>query len=110
MDFILTLHWGWWVGFVLLVIVLLVWLLAKRFYLTLKYKDEDLVEDLLDERFWRGMTAEQLRDALGEPLDIDEEALKTKTKSVWKYEQTGKNRYGLKIRLEDGIVVGWTQK
>jgi len=76
----------------------------------MKYQDEKLIENLLDEKFWRGQTAEQLRDSLGEPLDIDQKALKTKVKEVWKYEQTGKNRYGLKIKLEDGVVVGWDQK
>lgn len=92
------------------VVVIIFLLLAKRIWLTMKYKNETLVDDLLDERFWRGQTAEQLRDALGEPLDIDQTVLKTKVKEVWKYEQKGKNRYGLRIRLEDGIVVGWTQK
>jgi len=102
--------WYWWLAIAVAVCLVILVLVAKRLRLTMKYDDEELVEQLLDEKFWRGMTAEQLRDALGEPLDIDEEALKTKTKSVWKYDQTGKNRYGLKIRLEDGIVVGWTQK
>lgn len=78
--------------------------------LTMKYRDEQLVQNLLDERFWQGQTAEQLRDSLGEPLDIDQKVLKTKVKEIWKYEQTGKNRYGLKITLDDGIVVSWDQK
>jgi len=76
----------------------------------MKYQDEKLVEDLLDETFWQGQTAEQLRDSLGEPLDIDQRVLKTKVKEVWKYEQTGKNRYALKITLDDGVVVSWDQK
>ncbi len=102
--------WYWWLVIVLALFALLSVLLARRMQLTMKYKDEELVENLLQERFWRGQTAEQLRDSLGEPLDIDQKVLKTKVKEVWKYEQTGKNRYGLKIKLDNGVVVGWDQK
>lgn len=102
--------WYWWLAAVIVFCLVVFVLIARRLRLTMKYQDEALVEQLLDEKFWRGMTAEQLRDALGEPLDIDQTALKTKIKEVWKYDQKGKNRYGLKIRLEDGVVVGWEQK
>lgn len=102
--------WYWWLAIVLIIFIALSIMLAKRMRLTMKYKDEALVQDLLDEMFWQGQTAEQLRDALGEPLDIDQRVLKTKVKEVWKYEQTGKNRYGLKITLDDGVVVSWDQK
>lgn len=102
--------WYWWLCIALVIVLGLFLLLAKRIHLTMKYKDETLVDNLLEERFWVGQTAEQLRDALGEPLDLDQTVLKTKVKEVWKYDQTGKNRYGLKIKLEDGVVVGWEQK
>jgi hypothetical protein len=92
------------------VFLLLLWVLRKRIRLMLKYKSDDLVDELMAETFWVGQTADQLRDALGEPLDIDQKVLKTKTKEVWKYEQVGKNRYSLKIKLDDGVVVGWDQK
>lgn len=85
-------------------------MLAKRAKLMMKYKDEKLIERLMEEKFWVGQTKEQLIDSLGEPLDVDEKVLKTKVKEVWKYEQTGKNRYGLKVKLDDGVVVGWDQK
>lgn len=102
--------WYWWLAIVLVMLIMVCLLLARRMRLTMKYRDEQLVQNLLDERFWQGQTAEQLRDSLGEPLDIDQKVLKTKVKEVWKYEQTGKNRYGLKITLDDGIVVSWDQK
>ncbi len=102
--------WYWWLIIVLIIFIALSVMLARRMRLTMKYKDEELVQDLLDETFWQGQTAEQLRDSLGEPLDIDEKVLKTKTKEVWKYQQTGKNRYALKITLENGVVVAWDQK
>lgn len=102
--------WYWWLIIVVVLFVMVSLLLARRMRLTMKYRDEQLVQNLLDERFWQGQTAEQLRDSLGEPLDIDQKVLKTKVKEVWKYEQTGKNRYGLKITLDNGIVVSWDQK
>jgi len=102
--------WYVWLILSLLAFAFLTYLLAKRARLMMKYKDEELIERLMEEKFWVGQTKEQLIDSLGEPLDVDEKVLKTKVKEVWKYEQTGKNRYGLKIKLDDGIVVGWDQK
>jgi len=102
--------WYWWLIIVMIIFIALTIMLARRMRLTMKYKDEQLVQDLLDETFWQGQTAEQLRDSLGEPLDIDQKVLKTKTKEIWKYQQTGKNRYALKITLDDGVVVSWDQK
>lgn len=102
--------WYWWLAIMLLVFAFLTYALGKRVRLMMKYKNDELVESLMDESFWRGQTAAQLMDSLGEPLDIDQKVMKTKVREVWKYEQTGKNRYGLKITLEDGVVVGWDQK
>jgi hypothetical protein len=45
--------------------------------------------------------------SLGQPLDVKERVLKSKTKHTYCYQQTAKNRFALKIHLEDGIVVGW---
>lgn len=82
----------------------------KRERLMEKYHDERLVDKLMQRMFWQGQSEEQLIDSLGRPLDIDQKVLKTKTKEVWKYNETGKNRYGLKITLENGEVIGWDQK
>jgi uncharacterized membrane protein len=102
--------WYWWLVIMLLVFAFLTYAMRKRIRLMMKYKDDELVESLMDETFWQGQTAAQLMDSLGEPLDVDQKVMKTKVREVWKYEQTGKNRYGLKITLEDGFVVGWDQK
>ena len=102
----------WYVWFILslLAFAFLTYLLAKRARLMMKSRDEELIERLLEEKFWVGQTKEQLINSLGEPLDVNQKVLKTKVKEVWKYEQTGKNRYGLKITLDDGVVVGWNQE
>ena len=82
----------------------------RREALLKKYGDADVVTRIMKKMFWQGQTHEQLRDSLGRPLDTDEKVLKTKTKEIWKYNRVGKNRYGLRITLENGIVVGWDEK
>jgi hypothetical protein len=53
------------------------------------------------------MTQEQLADSWGEPVDVGSEVTRAKTKEIWKYGQTGKNRFRERVYLENGIVVGW---
>ncbi len=74
------------------------------------YNDPALVQRLLDREFWVGQTAQQLRDSLGQPADTDESVTKTRTREVWKYGQTGKNRFNLRVTLDDGVVTGWEDK
>ena len=59
---------------------------------------------------WVGETADQLRDALGEPEVIDVKPLKTRTREIWKYGRTGRNRYATRITLDNGTVVRWQQR
>ena len=82
----------------------------RREALMLKYGDAELVSRIMSRSFWQGQTNEQLLDSLGNPVVIDEKVFKTKTKQVWKYHQTAKNRFALRITLENGEVVGWEQK
>jgi hypothetical protein len=58
-------------------------------------------------RVWQGMTTEQLLDSWGDPEDLDEKVLKSKTKQVWKYGNNGRNRYRQRVFIEDSVVVGW---
>ena len=102
---------------VLIVAVIIAWLLIsahktkkRREALLQNYGDTRLVELIMRRMFWQGQTEEQLIDSLGRPLDIDERVFKTKTKETWKYNQIGKNRFGLRVTLENGIVVGWDKK
>jgi len=75
-----------------------------------KYQDEEVARKIFSGFFWQGQTAEQLRDALGDPADIDSKLLKTKKKEVWKYGHRGGARYDLRITLDDDVVTGWDQK
>lgn len=79
-------------------------------YLLDKYQDEPLVEKLIGGYFWIGQSSEQLLDSMGNPEDIDEKVLKTKTKEIWKYGCLGRNRYSTKITIENGIVVEYENK
>jgi len=99
----------------LLVIVALAWnnTLQRRKrleYLRGKYNDETIVQRILQHTYWEGQTSEQLIDSLGSPVAVDRKLLKTRTGEIWKYNPHGTNRYGLRITLDAGNVVGWDQK
>jgi len=109
--------YGWVItvmGIVILVLLLVITIRVKnslkRSKLIKKYQDEDLVSRIMQRTLWQGQTAEQVIDAIGEPKDIDEKVLKTKIKQTWKYFPSGRRRYGLRITLDDNIVVGWDKK
>ena len=83
----------------------------RRQQLLSKYGgDERLVARIMGREIWQGQSHEQLRDSIGAPVDTDEKVMKKARREVWKYHQTGVNRFGLRITLEDGVVVGWDQK
>lgn len=82
----------------------------RREQLLAKYGDPKIVEMIMSRKFWQGQTQEQLIDSLGRPADIDQKVLKSKVKETWKYNQKGRNRFGLRIIVENNIVVGWDQK
>lgn len=82
----------------------------RRESLLAKHGDEEVVDMIMKRMFWQGQTPAQLTDSLGSPVDVDRKVMKTKTREVWKYNETGKGRYALRINLEDGIVVGWDKK
>lgn len=110
-----SIGWGILIGLVITCIALFIWFNAvqtkkKSEQLMAKYQDESLVNKLMEHSFWQGQTSEQLLDSLGSPKDIDEKVLKTKKKEIWKYHHQGGNRYGLRITLDNDIVVGWDQK
>lgn len=83
---------------------------ARRARLLAKYGDEEVVTKIMARTIWQTQTADQLRESLGDPVDTDEKVMKSKRREVWKYHQTGANRFGLRVTLEDGVVVGWDEK
>ena len=84
--------------------------LQRRRQLTEKYGDPEVARRIMKRELWQGETQEQLLESLGTPADTDQKVLKTKSKEVWKYRPVGKNRFGLKVTLDDGIVVASDSK
>jgi len=83
---------------------------ARRALLMKRYDDVEMVDTIMEGRIARGMSAEMVMDVWGEPADMDETVLKTKTKREMKYDQKGKNRFGTRVYLENGVVIGWETK
>jgi uncharacterized membrane protein len=75
-----------------------------------RYGDGQIVRRIVEKEFWKGQTAEQLRDSIGNPQGIDKKSMATRKREVWKYNRTGKHRYALRITLDDDVVSGWEQK
>jgi hypothetical protein len=98
-------------GIVALIIFYRIWKRAARLsYLRAKYQNEDIVQKIMRRTFWEGQTTEQLRDSLGNPPSKDDNLLKTRKREVWKYHPNGRNRYRLRITLDNDLVVAWDQK
>lgn len=79
-------------------------------YLKQKYNNAATVEAILEGKVWESMTEEQLIDSIGKPEAIDNKQMKRKSRDVWKYQHRGGSRYGLRITIENGFVVGWDSK
>ena len=75
-----------------------------------RYGDVTMVDTMMAGQIARGMTLDMVLDVWGTPADMDETVLKTKTKRELKYDQKGKNRFGTRVYLENGEVVGWETK
>lgn len=76
--------------------------------LVAKYGDGPYIDEILAGRVWIGMTAEQLVDAWGPPVAIDTRRLKTKVSQTYKYVRTRRRGFRQRVKVDDGIVVGWT--
>ena len=75
-----------------------------------RYGDVTMVDTMMAGQSARGMTLDMVLDVWGTPAEMDETVLKTKTKRELKYDQKGKNRFGTRVYLENGEVVGWETK
>jgi outer membrane protein assembly factor BamE (lipoprotein component of BamABCDE complex) len=82
----------------------------RRKRLMAKYGDALVVEKIMKKMIWQGMTNDQLVDSLGRPADIDEKVYKTKTVLTYKYHPDGARSFRTRVKVENGDVVGWTQR
>lgn len=79
----------------------------KRDELMRRYGDASLVNSLMAGDIWHDMTREQLVQSWGEPTEIEEKALKTKIRHIYKYDQIGVNRFARRVTLDNDRVTGW---
>lgn len=70
----------------------------------------EISDKIMRRQIWQGQTEEMLLESRGAPADVDEKVLKTKVKRTYKYDRQGANRYGLRVMLENGVVVGSEDK
>jgi hypothetical protein len=82
----------------------------KRKMLMQKYNDVNVVNKIMGKVIWEGETAEQLIYSLGRPKGVDQKYLKSRTREIWKYGQTSRTRFGLRVTLDNGVVAGWDKK
>ncbi len=83
---------------------------ARRAELSRKYTDSPHLPDLLSGTIRIGMTLEQVIDSWGQPAGIEERVLKTKTTQTLKYGQINSRSFRQQVKLENGFVVGWTNR
>jgi hypothetical protein len=69
-----------------------------------------IVDNIMKKIIWQGMSDEQLLDSWGAPAAKDQKIYRTKITETYKYNRTRRNRFGSRVKVENGIVVGWEQK
>jgi uncharacterized membrane protein len=71
---------------------------------------EYVVQRILSGQIWQGQSEDQLVNTLGRPVDIYRKVLKAMLRKIWKCKQTSAKRFGLRITVENGYVVGWDHR
>jgi hypothetical protein len=79
-------------------------------YLLAKYGDQETVDRIMRRTIWQGETAQQVIDSLGDPLSVDMKVMATRKREIWKYHQTGRGRYALRVTLDNDVVTGIDHK
>jgi hypothetical protein len=82
--------------------------LERRNLLAAKYAESPFKDDILNGNVRVGMTVDELIDSWGRPVAIDERVLKTKVVHTYKYAQISTRSFRQKVKVENGIVVGWS--
>ncbi len=92
-----------------LIVLLLRWLIyrfIRKRILMRKYKDKEVVRNIIRRKIWMGASTEMIKDSWGRPGDIKSGSHKT----VWCYGNIGKNRWKHRITFNrDDVVSSWTE-
>jgi hypothetical protein len=78
-------------------------------YLVARFGDS-LARAIWDGVLIQGMPEECLTEFLGVPEAADQKVMKERRSSTLKYRPLGGNRFGLRVHIENGRVVGWEEK
>lgn len=98
-------------GSILFVLLLkALWKWRRKSALLKKYGDPETVNRILKKIIWVGQTSVQLQDSLGVPKDVDESVYMMRREQVWTYRARKGSSCGLRVRMEDGIVIGWEDR
>jgi hypothetical protein len=72
---------------------------------------QDGADHVFHRKLWIGAPEAAAIEAFGPPDEVEERALKTKTKRILKYRDALHSaRYSVKVTIENGAVVGWEDK
>lgn len=78
-----------------------------------KYKDQDIVDKIMNDEYWQGMTESMLFDSLGAPGKHKEDVLKERVKIKYyfnPFEDGQENtKYKFEVTVENDLVVGWKE-
>lgn len=83
---------------------------AQRGRLERRYAGSPFLNDILSGNIRQGMTVDQVIDAWGPPAAMEERVLKTKVVHTMKYGSTGSRSFNQQVKVENGVVVGWTSR
>ena len=97
------------VGLIVLLCLAVAGQLWHRQELRRRYAGSPYQEDILAGRIRVGMTTQELFDSWGPPEATDVRVLKTKVVHTYKYARTGARSFRQRVKVEDGVVVGWSQ-
>lgn len=84
------------------------WLDEKRRNLIARFGERDGAL-VLAGRAWQGATAAMIVEMYGNPDEVSRKVYKTKTAETWKYGPLPRNKYRLRVMIENGVCVGWEE-
>ena len=78
-----------------------------------KYKDQDIVDKIMNDEYWQGMTEGMLFDSLGGPGKHKEDVLKERIKTLYYFNPSDDSqentKYKFEVTVENDLVVGWRE-
>lgn len=83
---------------------------SRRARLLAKYAGQPYAEDIANGTLRLGMNLSEVIDAWGPPEAVEERVLKTKVVQSLKYGQINSRSFRQQVKIENGVVVGWTTR